>query len=963
QYFSGGSAGTNTCTIPGCGANTVTVPRFDTVVVTVSDGGTGTISGVPVYVFSGTSYTSRNATSDTNGQATFNLPEGSYNFRADVNGVQYFSGGSAGTNSCTVLGCTADTVTASVFENVTVTVTDSNGPVADGTPVYVFSGASYTSRTANTVGGQVTFSLPSGSYNFRADIASTTGGANYQYFSGGAAGIDTCVVVGCGANGDTITVPLFATVTVAVTDGNSPVADGTPVYVFRGTSYTGRNAATVGGQVAFMLPADSYNFRADIAPTSGGAAYRYFSGGASGTDSCVIVGCTADSINVPVFGDVAVTVNDAGNILANQAVYVFDINQQYLNRQGQTGGAGEPVSFNLPAGSYLFASDFAGSRYFSAQCDVTACTAALIASSIDADLSIAKSVDRAFAAINDGVVFTLVAGNAGPMGATGVAVTDQLPAGLTYSSDDGNGAYDANTGVWTIGSLAANATATLNITAIVDAAAEGQSLTNSAQISGAVNDNNAQNDTATATVAVGVSTLCARPGSMTMPNGEQVTIWGYAPGACALNNPAQVPGPTIVANQGDTVSLTVENGLAEITSVLFAGQAMRPDLVGIAPGVARTFNFTVGEAGTYLYEASAFVGGAHQVPMGLYGALIVDSGVTGQAYGNAFDQEAVLLLSEIDPNLNANPGNFNLLNYHPTYWLINGAAYPDVPAIVANPGERVLLRYLNAGFDHPSMTLLGGYQRVIAKEGFKLNHSFDAVAETIPAGATADMIVNTAGLQGNLALYNRNMYVTNGDAYPGGMLTFLNLSAPTGMPPMADMVAPVNDAIITGNMVLVQIDASDVEDDANLGAGNLSVNWDVDGGTPQMAVYNGVSGYYEATLDTTALNDGAHIINASVTDSDNNIVYVSNNVNVDNGAPVDNPPTVNAGVDQSIILPDAATLDGTVTDDGLSTLITAWSMTSGPGIVTFGDASLVDTTASFSVDGVYVLRLTATDDT
>ncbi|MEZ4835226.1 MAG: DUF11 domain-containing protein [Caldilineaceae bacterium] len=224
---------------------------------------------------------------------------------------------------------------------------------------------------------------------------------------------------------------------------------------------------------------------ADIAPTSGGAAYRYFSGGASGTDSCVIVGCTADSINVPVFGDVAVTVNDAGNILANQVVYVFDINQQYLNRQGQTGGAGEPVSFNLPAGSYLFASDFAGSRYFSAQCDVTACTAALIASSIDADLSIAKSVDRAFAAINDGVVFTLVAGNAGPMGATGVAVTDQLPAGLTYSSDDGNGAYDANTGVWTIGSLAANATATLNITAIVDAAAEGQSLTNSAQISGA----------------------------------------------------------------------------------------------------------------------------------------------------------------------------------------------------------------------------------------------------------------------------------------------------------------------------------------------------------------------------------------------------------------------------------------------------------------------------------------------
>ncbi|MCB0170407.1 MAG: multicopper oxidase domain-containing protein, partial [Anaerolineae bacterium] len=442
--------------------------------------------------------------------------------------------------------------------------------------------------------------------------------------------------------------------------------------------------------------------------------------------------------------------------------------------------------------------------------------------------------------------------------------------------------------------------------------------------------------------------LCASDGEITLPDSTTVTVWGFVDtdgGSCTTGLVNSLPGPELHVNDGDTVTINLTNALAENVSILIPGQNVTESggVAGLfaaeaaANGGTVSYNFTAQE-GAYLYESGT--NPSIQIPMGLYGALIVDSGVTGQAYGNAFDQEAVLLLSEIDPNLNANPGNFNLLNYHPTYWLINGAAYPDVPAIVANPGERVLLRYLNAGFDHPSMTLLGGYQRVIAKEGFKLNHSFDAVAETIPAGATADMIVNTAGLQGNLALYNRNMYVTNGDAYPGGMLTFLNLSAPTGMPPMADMVAPVNDAIITGNMVLVQIDASDVEDDANLGAGNLSVNWDVDGGTPQMAVYNGVSGYYEATLDTTALNDGAHIINASVTDSDNNIVYVSNNVNVDNGAPVDNPPTVNAGVDQSIILPDAATLDGTVTDDGLSTLITAWSMTSGPGIVTFGDASL-----------------------
>ena len=41
--------------------------------------------------------------------------------------------------------------------------------------------------------------------------------------------------------------------------------------------------------------------------------------------------------------------------------------------------------------------------------------------------------------------------------------------------------------------------------------------------------------------------------------------------------------------------------------------------------------------------------------------------------------------------------------------------------------------------------------------------------------------------------------------------------------------------------------------------------------------------------------------------------------------------------------------------------IVAWTRTSGPGTVTFGNAAAVDTTASFSIDGIYVLRLTADD--
>ena len=76
-------------------------------------------------------------------------------------------------------------------------------------------------------------------------------------------------------------------------------------------------------------------------------------------------------------------------------------------------------------------------------------------------------------------------------------------------------------------------------------------------------------------------------------------------------------------------------------------------------------------------------------------------------------------------------------------------------------------------------------------------------------------------------------------------------------------------------------------------------------------------------------------------------------------------PVVSAGPDQSITLPAAASLDGTVGDDGLPSppgaLSTSWTTVSGPGTVTFGDSSVVDTAASFASAGTYVLRLTAYD--
>jgi len=86
---------------------------------------------------------------------------------------------------------------------------------------------------------------------------------------------------------------------------------------------------------------------------------------------------------------------------------------------------------------------------------------------------------------------------------------------------------------------------------------------------------------------------------------------------------------------------------------------------------------------------------------------------------------------------------------------------------------------------------------------------------------------------------------------------------------------------------------------------------------------------------------------------------------VDCGSVGNHAPVVNAGPDQSIKLPAQATMQGSVTDDGLpnppATVTNTWSQVSGPGTATFTDLHSLTTTVSFSAAGTYVLRLTGDD--
>ncbi|MBL8222336.1 MAG: VWA domain-containing protein, partial [Bryobacterales bacterium] len=80
--------------------------------------------------------------------------------------------------------------------------------------------------------------------------------------------------------------------------------------------------------------------------------------------------------------------------------------------------------------------------------------------------------------------------------------------------------------------------------------------------------------------------------------------------------------------------------------------------------------------------------------------------------------------------------------------------------------------------------------------------------------------------------------------------------------------------------------------------------------------------------------------------------------------PVNQAPVVNAGPDLTVQIQQGATLQGSVSDDGLplnATLSMSWTKVSGPGTVTFSNASSPVTAATFSTTGTYVLQLSASD--
>ena len=101
-----------------------------------------------------------------------------------------------------------------------------------------------------------------------------------------------------------------------------------------------------------------------------------------------------------------------------------------------------------------------------------------------ADLSLTKTVSNSSPTNGSAISYTLtVTSAASPTStatATGITVQDILPAGFSFVSATGTGTYSSGTGVWSVGSLAPGASASITINGTVTATAG--TVTNVAQI-------------------------------------------------------------------------------------------------------------------------------------------------------------------------------------------------------------------------------------------------------------------------------------------------------------------------------------------------------------------------------------------------------------------------------------------------------------------------------------------------
>ena len=385
---------------------------------------------------------------------------------------------------------------------------------------------------------------------------------------------------------------------------------------------------------------------------------------------------------------------------------------------------------------------------------------------------------------------------------------------------------------------------------------------------------------------------------------DEIPMWSFveiaAPDTAAAYScpgaPVAWDVPVLTAPEG-TLNINIKNCLGVEVSVFIPGlakdaaNALAPQTtldgsgrerltsldMPIAATATGTYSWSATE-GTYLFHSGTDL--RTQVPMGLYGALVV----TGTAYPTVVDQ--VLVFSEIDPALNADPAGFGgarVSNWNPQYFLINGQAFDAAnPPIAIDVSTDVLLRFVNAGLETFVPTLGGGlYMDVIAEDGNLYPYPLTQYGLELQAGKTYDAVIN-AGAAGTYALYDRSLHA--------GMQVNIAASPAAGAP------SAIDDPTVAGDYDIVEDSGSLTATAGGLTPGVLDN--DIDGAAaavlvsgPSFGVLTGGlaadgSFTYTPNADFSGVDTFTYVTNDGLGGPDSNVATATITVTPVNDAPV-----------------------------------------------------------------------------